>query len=45
MPFKFTIEINQSVEFLENENFIAIGIHRDERIKTLIYIKPEKYHF
>jgi len=45
ISFKFTKETNKSVEFLENENFIAKGIHRDERIKTLMYVKYEKHHF
>jgi len=45
MPKKITIEIKESVEFLQKEHSIAKGIHKDDRIKILLYIKQEKYHF
>jgi hypothetical protein len=45
IPFKFTIEINESVEFLQNDYSKAKVIRRDDRIKTLIYVKYKKHHF
>jgi protein associated with RNAse G/E len=45
MPKKITKEIKASVEFLQKEHSIAKGIHKDNRIKILLYNKQEKYHF
>src|SRR5680860_196653 len=45
MPNKITIEIKECVEFLQKEHSNAKGILKKDRIKTLLYIKQEKYHF
>lgn len=45
MPKKIKIEIVESLEFLKNEHLKAKGELKKDRIKVLIYIKEEKYHF
>jgi len=42
---KITIEIKECVEFLQKEHSNAKGVIKKDRIKTLLYIKQEKYHF
>jgi transposase len=45
MPKKITLEIKESVEFLQKEHSKAKGLLKKDRIKTLLYIKEGKYHF
>jgi DNA-binding MarR family transcriptional regulator len=42
---KISIEIKESVEFLQKQHSKAKGILKKDRIKTLLYIKQEKYNF
>lgn len=45
MPKKIKIEITESIGFLRNEHLKAKGLLKKDRLKVLIYIKEEKYHF
>lgn len=45
MPKKITIEIEESVEFLQREHSKAQGLLKKDRIKTLLYIKEGNYHY
>jgi hypothetical protein len=45
MPKKITIEIVESVEFLNREYSKTKSILKKDRIKTLLFIKESKYHF
>jgi transposase len=45
MPKKINIEIVETLEFLKNEHIKAKGALKKDRLKVLIYVKEEKYHF
>ena len=45
MTKKITIEIVESVEFLNREYSKTKSILKKDRIKTLLFIKESKYHF
>src|SRR5215216_5762264 len=45
MPKKISIEIVESIDFLQKEYVKAKGPLKKDRIKTLLYVKESKYHF
>jgi transposase len=45
MPKKINIEIKESLEYLEKEYCKAKGILKKDRIKTLIYVKLNKFDY
>lgn len=45
MPRKITLEIKESVEFLREELSQSKEKLKEDRIKTLLYIKEKKFHF
>ncbi len=42
MPKKISLEINESIDYLEKEYSKAKGILKKDRIKTLIYVKKKR---
>lgn len=45
MPKKIDIKIKESLEYLEKEYSKAKGILKKDRIKTLIYVKSNKFQY
>lgn len=45
MPKKIAIDIKEDAEFLEKRLSESKGKLRSDKIKTLLYIKEEKFHF
>jgi hypothetical protein len=45
MPKKISLEINESLDYLEKEYSKANGILKKDRIKTLIYVKQNKFEY